>query len=224
MQNDNDKINSGDKVNDFIQRNRKGIFIVLGTLVALFLGVVAYFSISDNLNKKATAELDELTARYAEFNFLEDDDYLADEVSVLLEDVKAFAAKSRGFPGSKAWSYAALIYSGRKDWHNARDAWLNSASSGDKTYMGPIALFNAAAAEEELGNEEEALLLLQKCIAHKFEFPAAPRAQFSIGRLYESKEDYESALEAYRAVLINWPNMPVWQHLARSRITALEIK
>ncbi|MCL2210748.1 MAG: tetratricopeptide repeat protein [Treponema sp.] len=224
MQNDNDKTNTGDKINDFIQRNRKGIFITLGTLVVILIGVVAYFTVSDNLNKKAISELDELSARYAEINFNENEDYFTDEVDSFLSDITEFASKKKGFAGSKAWSFAALIYSGRKDWPKAEETWLNSAGAGDKTYLGPVALFNAAAAAEEQGKEEEAIKLLQKCIAHKFEFPAAPRAQFSIGRLYEQQENYQAALDAYRAVLINWPQMPVWQHLAKSRITAIEVK
>jgi len=224
MQNDNEKTNTGDKINDFIQRNRKGIFITLGAIVAFFIAAVAYFSINDNINKKATVVLDELGSRYADMQFFNDEDYSADEVTVLLEDFKKFASKNKGFPGSKAWSYIALIYSGRKEWANAQEAWLNSARIGDKTYLGPVALFNAAAAAEEQGKDAEAIELLQKCIAHKFEFPSAPRAQFSIGRLYEQQGDFTSALDAYRAVLINWPQMPVWQHLARSRITAIEIK
>jgi len=224
MQNDKEKTNTGDKINDFVQRNRKGIFITLGTVIALLIAVVAYFSLSDNLNKKAISRLDELGARYADMQFFEDEDYFTEEVTLFLDDISKFASKNRGYPGSKAWSYIALIYSGRKDWQNAQEAWLKSAKIGDKTYLGPIALFNAAAAAEERGNEDEAIELLQKCIAHKFEFPAAPRAQFSIGRLYEQREDFDSALEAYRAVLINWPQMPVWQHLARSRITAIEVK
>jgi len=225
MQNDNEKMNTGDKINDFVQRNRKGIFITLGALIAILIGLVAYFSISDNLNKKVISELDELSGRYADIQLFEEEDFRTDEVDTILEDIIKFASKNnRGFPGSKAWSYIALIYSGRKDWSKAEDAWLKSAAAGDNTYLGPIALFNASAAAEEQGKNDVAIELLQKCIAHKFEFPAAPRAQFSIGRLYEQRGDSQAALEAYRAVLINWPQMPVWQHLARSRITAIEVR
>jgi len=55
-------------------------------------------------------------------------------------------------------------------------------------------------------------------------FPAAPRAQFSVGRLRESLNEDEKAIEAYRAVISSWPNDQVWTNLARSRIIALEIK
>lgn len=87
-----------------------------------------------------------------------------------------------------------------------------------------MALFNAAVAAEEQGKYEEAIGYLQKCVNHPFEFPSAPRAQFNIGRLYEKTGDNVSAVEAYRAVMINWPDMPVWQHFARTAIIAIEVK
>ncbi|MDR0320267.1 MAG: tetratricopeptide repeat protein, partial [Treponema sp.] len=132
--------------------------------------------------------------------------------------------KTGGYAGSKAWSIIAQIHSRKEEWQQAEETWLKAAHKGARTYLGPIALFNAAAAAEEQGKLEQAIELLEQCLAHKFEFPAAPRAQFSIGRLNEQLGNTGAAMEAYRIVLINWADMPVWQQLARSRITALEIQ
>jgi len=223
MQN-NENENVGEKINEFIKNNRKAIFITVGILFILFIGLIAFLSISDALNKKATAAIDELYGRYNEISLSNDEDFYTEDLDNLLADLKTFAEKNKGFAGGKAWSIIGQIYSGRKDWSLARDAWLSAAKTGDNTYLAPIALFNAAAAEEEQGNLEQAIDLLKRCIAHKFEFPAAPRAQFSIGRLYETLGDSASAVEAYRDVLIKWPEMPVWHSLARSRLAVIEVK
>jgi tetratricopeptide (TPR) repeat protein len=220
MQNNEDNII--DKINNFIKNNRKAIFITIGVLLALFAGLVAYLSISDLITKKAIAQLDELTGRYDDL--LNEEDYYDEDTENLLADLKTFTKKYNGFPESKAWSLIGQIYSSRKDWANAQEAWLSTAKTGDKTYLGPVGLFNAAAAAEEQGNLEQAIELLEKCVAHKFEFPAAPRAQFSIGRLHETLGDLTAAVEAYRNVLIKWPEMPVWQNLARSRLAVIEEK
>jgi tetratricopeptide (TPR) repeat protein len=224
MQNNENK-NTTEQINIFVKNNRKALFIVIGILFVLFAGLVAYLSISDALNKKATAKIDELGVRYDEL-FLNDNEenYYSEDTEKLLADLKTFAEKTNGFAGSKAWASIGQIYSGRKDWANAQDAWSFCAKKGNKTYLAPVALFNAAAAAEEQGNLEQAIELLEKCIAHKFEFAAAPRAQFSIGRLQETLGNYKSAVEAYREVLIKWPEMPVWQNLARSRIAVIEDK
>jgi len=221
MQN-NENQSAAEKINNFITSNRKAIFTVICIIIAAFVVLIAYLAISDSLNKKAIAEMDELNSKYDDLTLNNEEDYNTPEVETLLADIKTFAEKTNGFAGSKAWAIVGQIYSGRKDWTNAQEAWLSSAKKGKKTYLAPIALFNAAAAAEEQGNLEQAIELLEQCVANKFEFPAAPRAQFSIGRLHETLGNKTAAVEAYRVILIKWPQMPVWQNLARSRIITLE--
>jgi len=223
MQN-NENDNIGEKINDFIRNHRKAIFITVGILLILFIGLITFLSVSDALNKKATAAVDELYGRYNDLSLNNDEDFYAEDLENLLADLKTFAQKNKGFAGSRAWAIIGQIYSGRKDWSLAQDAWLSAAKVGNNTYLAPIALFNAAAAAEEQGNLEQAVDLLKQCVAHKFEFPAAPRAQFSIGRLYETIGDPMSAVEAYRDVIIKWPEMPIWHNLARSRLAVIEVK
>jgi len=223
MQNDKNP-GFGEKINGFIQRNRKGIILSTSAVFILIAGLVVFLSLQDVFGKKAIVEVEELNSRFNDFRFLIEDEQYASDIDALLEDLNAFVKNKNGIAASKAWSIIAQIHSSRKNWQQAESAWLSAAKTGDKTYLGPISLFNAAAAAEEQGKLEQAIELLEKSVAHPFEFPAAPRAQFSIGRLYEQIGNYPEAIEAYRAVLINWQNIPVWQHLAHSRIAAIEIK
>jgi len=222
MQNENQS--ASEKINEFVKNNRKAIFIAIGVILVLFIGLIAYLSITDSLNKKAITALDELNGRIDDLSLNNEEDYNTPEVESLLAEFKTFAEKTNGFAGSKAWAVIGQIYSSRKDWSNAQEAWLAVAKKGNKTYLAPIALYNAAAAAEEQGNLEQAIELLEQCVAHKFEFPAAPHAQFSIGRLHETLGNKTAAAEAYRVVLLKWPEMPVWQNLARSRIAVIEEK
>jgi tetratricopeptide (TPR) repeat protein len=223
MQND-DNVNLSEKINDFVQKKRTGIFIAVGLAFALVAGLIAFFTLQDMFYKKAIIEIDDLNKRYTEVRFFIGDEEHAEEVETLLGELKAFAEKHNGFPGGKAWALIGEINSDKKEWGLSEEAWLKASEKGNKTYLGPLALFNAAAAAEEQGRDQQAIEYLQKCVNHPFEFPSAPRAQFNIGRLYEKTGDYDAALEAYRAVLINWQNMPVWQHFARSAIIAIEVK
>jgi tetratricopeptide (TPR) repeat protein len=224
MQNNNEKENAVDKVTDFIQKNRKGIFIVFAFLIFLFVGFVAYYFISDSLNNKAIEELDKLSERFSELHEDINQGIITDDIELLIEELKEFAQGRRGFTGSRAWSLVAQIYMDRNEWDISEEAWLKAATAGEKTYFGPIALFQVAAINEEQGKFEKAIEFYQKSVSHSFEFPAAPRAQFAIGRLNEELDNMPAALEAYRAILINWPDMPIWQHLARSRIIAIEVR
>ncbi|MCL2185103.1 MAG: tetratricopeptide repeat protein [Treponema sp.] len=222
MQNEkNTQDNFMDKLNDFIQRNRKKIFAVLGIFIILFVASIVFLAVKDSSEKKSIVQLEELTKKYDSlFSFFKEEN---SEVDLLITDLKNFAGNKKGIAPSKAWALIAEIYVNREDWSKAEEAFIKSAGTGAKTYLGPISLFNAAAAAEEQGKLESALSLLKECLSHNFEFPSAPRAQFSIGRINEQLGNTSDAIEAYRAVMINWPDMPVWQQLARSRILVLEI-
>jgi tetratricopeptide (TPR) repeat protein len=218
-----DKINAGERINNFIQKNREGLFIIAGVVVLLFIGFVTYISLQDVFRKKAISEVEDLEKRFENVRFLLSDENNSGNIDVLLSDTQVFALKNSGYAGSKAWTIIAQIYYSRKEWKLSEDAWINASRTGAKTYLGPISLFNAAAAAEEQGKLELAIEYLEKSVSHQFEFPAAAHAQFSIGRLYEKLNNFPAAIDAYRTVLINWPDVPVWQHLARSRIIMIEV-
>lgn len=224
----NTSANIGERINAFIQRNRKGIFTIGGILIALFVGLVVFLSLQDVFQKRAISEMEELNKRFEDLRLSIADEPYSSDIQALLADLNTFTEK-RGFAGSgfaksKALSIIAQIYSDRKEWSLAEEAWIKTSEAGNKTYLGPLSLFNAAAAAEEQGKYEQAIEYLEKCIAHPFEFPSAPRAQFSIGRLYEKMNNYPAAIEAYRMVIVNWQDIPVWQLLARSAIINIEVR
>jgi tetratricopeptide (TPR) repeat protein len=77
-------------------------------------------------------------------------------------------------------------------------------------------------AAEEQGKLDEAIEYFNQSLLAA-DFPAAPRARFNIGRLYEAKHDKEAASEAYRSLIENTPVESNWVKLAQSRIISLEI-
>ncbi|MDR0323422.1 MAG: tetratricopeptide repeat protein [Treponema sp.] len=224
MKSDNEKNDFADKINDFVQKNRKTIILSISVVFILIAGLIVFLSLQNVIQKNAISGADELNGRFEELRYYIGDENYAVDIEALLSDLNTFAKKHGGIAGSRAWSMIAQIHSGRQEWQQAEDFWLKAAKAGARTYLGPISLFNAAAAAEEQGKLEKAIELLQECINHKFEFPAAPRAQFSIGRLYEELNNNPAAIEAYRIVLTDWQNVSVWHQLARSRIIAIEIK
>jgi tetratricopeptide (TPR) repeat protein len=222
MQNENEEQDFREKINGFLHKNRKGIIIFICAVFIMLAGLIVFLSLQNVFNKKAIAEAEKLNDTFQELRYYTSDENYTAQIQTLLTDTETFALNKSGYAAGKAWSIAAQIHSSRNEWQKAEEAWLRAAKAGDKTYLGPIALFNAAASAEEQGKIELAIELFQKSIDHKFEFPAAPRAQFSIGRLYEKLGNYPAAIESYRTVMINWQNVPVWQYLARSRIIAIE--
>ncbi|MDR0302807.1 MAG: tetratricopeptide repeat protein [Treponema sp.] len=222
MQNENTQTTVTDKINEFIKRNRTGIYIFLGAIVFLFTGLIVYLSLNSYFQRKATAEVEELNSKYIELRLLLSDDHYNDDVDALIKDLTTFAKGKTSYAGARAWTIIAQIHSEKKEWPHAEEAWRNAAKAGVKTYLAPVAFFNAAVAAENQGNPEDAIELLEKCVSYKLDFPSAPRAQFSIGRLNEQLGNYSAAAEAYRAVLVNWPNIEIWVNLAQSRLAVIE--
>ena len=224
MANATEKAGLGEGINEFVQKNRRPIFAALGIIAVLLAAVVATLSIMDVLRKKATAGVEELNRRYESLRFTIAEESSASDVEALLGDLNTFARKTSGYPGGKAWSIIAGIHGDKKQWAEAETAWTAAAAAAPKTYLAPLSWFNAAVAAEEQDKIAEAIDYYCKSLVQPAVFPSASHAQFSIGRLKETQNDTAAAIEAYRAVISNWPYDTVWTSLAHSRIAALESK
>ena len=222
MQNSNEKTSVGEGINEFVQKNRKPIFVSLGLIVLLLVGCIGAFSMLDLLRKKAIGGVEELNARYEALRFTIAEESSAADVEALLGDLNAFAKKNSGYAGGRAWALIAGIRGDKKEWAEAESAWVSAGQTAAKTYLGPAAWFNAGAAAEEQGKHAEAIDHYTKSLSLSVVFPAAPRAQFAIGRLREALDDKAAAIEAYRAVVSLWSYDTIWPNLAQSRIIALE--
>ena len=213
-----------EKINEFIQKRRKPLFISVAAVLLILVICIAGISLMDVFRERAITEVEGLNTRYGTLSSITDTG--DSERAQLLEDLEVFAQKNSGviFPsyaGGRAWAIIGTIYGEQEQWAQAETAWTNAAQVARKTYLAPIAFFNAGAAAEEQGRTEAAIAHYANSISP--DFPASPRAQFAIGRLRESLHDRSAAMEAYRAVISGWPQDSAWVNLAHSRIIALEM-
>jgi tetratricopeptide (TPR) repeat protein len=213
-----------DRINDFIRDKRRTILICFGLALVLLVALVGGIAIRDTMRERAVSRVEEFTRRYEELRFNMTDEANAEAVAALLEDLSAFAPGTAGYPGSRAYALIAGIRGDKKEWAEAEQAWREAAKKAGKSYLAPVALFNAAAAAEAQGKIPEAISLYGQCLASPADFPASPRAQFAIGRLEEKQGNRENALEAYRTLRTTWPNDTLWRNLAQSRIISIEGK
>jgi len=217
-------VSVSERINEFIQKNRKPIFIMAAALLVLLIAVIAALSLMDVFRNKAIAAVEDFNGRYETMLPSVTEENSQDDVASFIEDLTDFAKKNSGYPGGRAWLLIGGLCSAKKDWAGAETAYVSAAGTAAKTYLAPLAWFNAAAAAEEQGKTAEAIEYYGNSLTTPAVFSAAPRAQFSVGRLYETLNDDEKAIEAYRAVISGWSYDQVWTNLARSRIIALETK
>ncbi|MDR0312317.1 MAG: tetratricopeptide repeat protein [Treponema sp.] len=225
-----ENLSIGEKLNDFIQRNRKPLIIGIAVLLGLIIALVAFLSIREYVRSRALTKVDELSRRYDAIMYsLSYADDETDQTSLqlalygLLNDLEDFQKRNSGYAAARAYAISASIYTEQGSWYSAENAWLDAAYAGRKTYFAPVAYFNAAVAAEEQNNISRAIELYEKALEFEDLFPAAPRAQFSIGRLYEIQGSYFDALFAYQTLVNKWPQDQVWVSLAHSRILYLTL-
>jgi tetratricopeptide (TPR) repeat protein len=216
-----EKRSFSDILADFMQRNRRGLLIFVIALFVIVIGFIAGNAVRSSLREKANSAVEDFTQRYEVLVIDINEPEKAEEVTTLLDELIAFAEKTSGYAGARAYSLAASIYAEQKNWASAESAWRNSAQKAGNSYLAPASLFNAAVAAEEQGNLDQAVDLYAESAAHVSGFPAAARAQFAIGRLRESQGDTPAALEAYRLIQEKWANESTWINLAQSRIILL---
>jgi tetratricopeptide (TPR) repeat protein len=207
---------------DFIQKNRKSLIVVLICAVAVLAvvsGIVAYVDYS---SKKAISVVEELSAEYGELAAVADEAARDAKTAELTE--KALAASTDGmgsYAKSRAFALLGTIYADKGNWAESEKAWLSSFDTAPKSYLAPVALYNAAVAAEERGDGEKAIELYAKCAdGYKETFPMASRAYFAIGRLSEAKKDFDAAKKAYKTIVDTWPS-DGWSKLANSRMIAI---
>jgi tetratricopeptide (TPR) repeat protein len=220
----------GDGINEFIQKHRTPIFISIGAILLFLIAFIVVLSVMDKVRGKAISAVEEFSSRYETLLPSITEEYSDVDVKELLAELEVFASGhsgkisgiATGYAAGKAWSIIANIHGQKKDWPAAEAAWALAAKTAKKTYLAPLASFNAGVAAEEQGKTDEAIEYYSSSLAAAADFPAAPRAQFAIGRLQESLGNTEAAIEAYRAVISGWSYDQVWPSLAHSRIIALE--
>jgi len=228
VQKKEEAVSIGQQVTDFIQKNRKTLFITLIAIVVVLAGFIIVVTVREKLQENALGQVDEFNRSYEAVRIENygdtDDPYLVSrmaEIAVLLVNIEGFAARNSGFAAARAYNLAANIHWDQGNRDEAERAWLDAAKAAGKNYLAPVSFYNAAVAAEERGDIETAIAHYSSALEHGNVFPSAVRAQFSIGRLEESRNRKDAAIEAYRDVLNNWPNDPLWPSLAQSRILAL---
>jgi tetratricopeptide (TPR) repeat protein len=220
------KSNIGEVLNNFIQKNRKGLFAGLAAITVILIGFAVFFALRDNLQARALSRAEEFKRRYEALRiYTGSGDPAAagkqEEIAALESELKAFEEANSGYALVMAYTISAGIAGDRKDWAEAESAWINAAAAAGKSYFKPIALYHAAESAENQGNNDRAIELYNQALESGDSFPQAPRAQFAVGRIREIQGNKDGALEAYRVLTGKWPNDPLWANLAQSRILAL---
>jgi len=208
------------KLNSFLEKNKVWLFTLLGVLVVAVVVCSVVISVSAKSADKTVAAVEEITYEFVKDSDLSDDEMAAKRTAAL-EAVKPLLSKG-GVGGVRANMLAAELYFQGKDYSSALECYNAVVSKGKKSYTAPLAYYNMAVCNEELGNLAEAAA--NYSAAADFEgFVLKAHALFSLGRVYEAMNDSAKAAEAYNKLIEATPS-DSWAMLAKTRVMDLKIK
>lgn len=217
---ENEKKTFADLLTLFIVKFR---FVLLGILVAGILAIVAVGVVS-SMNEKAVkaglTEVDKITDEYATLKFSETTDTAKEDELI----AKAQAVADKNGPvvvKVRASILVAEIQYGRKNYEAARAAWLAAAEADKKSYTFGLCNYQCGICSDELGDYDNAVAYLNAA-AESEDFADVPRALFNIGRIEESRGNYEKAAETYKKLFADYPS-DQWATLAKSRLISLSV-
>lgn len=212
---------TSDKINSFLEKNRKGLLIVLVAAVVVIAGFSVCTIITSKTAEKTLSAVEEISYNLTEGSAGLEGEELEAKCAKALEDLAPYFSKG-GVAGASANRLAAEIAFQKKDYEGALAYWTASAEKNKKAYTAPLAYFNMGVCCEELGKVAEAEANYKK--AADFEnFILKAHALFSLGRIYEAQGKFAEAAEAYKTANDKCPD-DSWSFLAKSRLIDLKIQ
>lgn len=215
-----EKKSLSENLGDFILRNLRVIFVFCGVLLLGAVFAVVVISVNEKTIEKGLGKIDLISYELTNKSYDLSETEIAARQDKAVSSLSELVGKS-GIVGVRANMLSAEIYYQKKDFENARSAWLAAAQKGKNTYIAPIAFFNAASCSEELGNLDDAVAGY-KSASEVEDFYEAAHALFSLGRVQEAKGDFVAAAASYQALVDKSPE-DSWAKLAKNRLVSLKI-
>ena len=207
------------KLAGVIEKNKKAFITVLIVIICLLAGYIVFAAINNKAKDKALQTLDEISYEMTKDSSELTDAELNARIATALEKASAYTKKG-GIVGARANMLCADITYQQKKYAESADFWKAAAEKAKKTYIAPLAYFNAAVCYENLGNKDLAAENY-KLAADDEEFVMRAHAIFSYGRVLESKGDYAGAIAAYNDVNDKFASSS-WANLAKTRLISLK--
>ena len=115
------------------------------------------------------------------------------------------------------------FYFHQEEWQLAEDDWMAVVEAAGGSYLGGLALYNAAIAAEEAGNMGAAISRLQEVVEAYTHTPLPARALFGEGRIRELTGEFDAARDAYQQLEETYPASD-WATMARNRLLSLGVR
>ena len=219
----NEKVRFKDKVANFLQRHRRKMIIIMATLLGVLIVLITYFEIKKSNMEKSAILIEKAEKDFYDFRSEKDTEIKNKKLTSLSKSLDEIIGLYKGhYAAQRALYLKAELAFEKKDWELAAKTWIEMATQNPTNYLSSIARMNAAISFEEQGNIDKAIEILNALSTSDTDFPEMPRVLFSQGRLNETKQNYQKAVEYYNRLIEEYAASS-WTKIARDRILFLKI-
>ncbi|MBO7582563.1 MAG: tetratricopeptide repeat protein [Treponema sp.] len=219
MSEKNEKSTASEKLNGFLEKNRKPVLITFIVGLVLIVGFIAGAIIVSATSKKDLAAVEAYYYELTDSSTGLEDTEITKRATECIENLAPYTKKG-GIAGVRANMLSAELAYILKDYEGAIAYYDAAIAKGKKSYTAPLCYYNKGASYEELGKLAEAAEAY-KTAAEFDEFVLVAHAYFSLGRVLEAQGDYAGAVEAYKT-LNDKVSDDDWGNLAKTRIIELQ--
>lgn len=202
--------------------------ILLGSITAIVIIVIGLLIYNANQLKNLEISTQEIESIQDDFenlaNLTENEKKEAAQKEIMVKLDNFIEEGKKNYVLQRALFMRGTIFYQSEDFHKSIEDFKLLADLFPNSYLAPISLVNAAVIFEKSGKIDEAIKEYQT-VTNKYSTvsPEISNVYFSMGRLYEKKDNKTAALEAYNNLLDKFTDSN-WTKLARSRIIYLESK
>ena len=195
------------RISTFLTKNSK---VLAYSALAIVVIVVVFSIVNITMNKSVLKNIDSLETAQTQLAVStaadkEADSYQSD-LDQAIVDLEALESKS-GYVGLKSTYLLALQSFSDKDYQTALDNFVLISDKASGTYMGSLALSNAAVCAEQLGDESKTVELCQKLIdTYGNDAAETPKAMFTLARIYENQNNSDLAQGQFQQLADQFPS------------------
>ncbi len=208
----------------FLSRNAKLLVIGFG-VVLLILAGLGIWSIRYNARVNDSAALaEQIEEDFSTWLNTEDGEKKEKKEEELLERIDRAQSQFSGLYAEQR----ALLVKGHyqyslEEYQEAAEAYSNLVSRFPKSYLAPVALYNAGTCYDESGKNEQAVESWDRLVQqYRDKTPLMAQTFFSLGRISEEQGQEKKAVEYYQRMEDSYPESD-WTKLAKQRILVLTV-
>ncbi len=206
---------------------QRGRLVILAVVIGAIVFVLVYgiwSQLATNRAETAAGFAESAEKSYESWQNETDPSKKSDlEKTIVAQTNQIFTTYRGSYAEERALFIRGSLAYADKDWKQAAGFFTRIADRFPTSYLAPVSLSDAAAAEEEQGNLAGAIADEKRITTSSDISAEVPEALFMIGRLYERQNDATNAKTYYNDLIDQYPSSG-WTKLARDRIIALAVR